>query len=334
MPRSISLHGFCSVDLPRKLARHRSLSKSTKQQTLPYGHTDQSSPQHISRCQRKTRLADLCRFCSVSNTDCSRTLCRRSSWSRTRQHRLCTRCHDHRPLPVGLPLGSLSKNQRGYQTTYFTRSVGQYPFIYPYLRRQDARRQCSGYTHTRARFNVHHGPRLSGFRPLVPAKPKFSIFRDTGKIESSISQDLLASCRQEHRATLRPNNKTFRVLHSTKLSRQIATGQILRCRDPKTICVSDQQFQAASINNYRTLSFSLAGRAVFQMDKTTPTDQIILRHIRERCQDTSLDSGLSICSNSDHQKTTQNRDQSLLNFTDFEPYSFRNNDYKSTTYRM
>ncbi len=96
----------------------------------------------------------------------------------------------------------------------------------------------------------------------------------------------------------------------------------------------DQQFQSACINNYRTLSFPLTSRVVFQMDKTTPTDQIILRYFRERNQDTSLDSGLGICSNSNHQIKTQNRDQSLLNSTDFEPYSFRNNDDKSTTYKM
>ncbi len=75
----------------------------------------------VSRCKRKTRLADLCRFCSISNTNCLPTLCQRSSWTRTTQHHLCTQCHNHRSLPVSLPLGSLSESQRCYQTAYFTR---------------------------------------------------------------------------------------------------------------------------------------------------------------------------------------------------------------------
>ena len=60
--RSIPLHGFCSVDLSRKPSRHRNLSSGDVPQTLSCRHPRQRLSKYLSRCQRKERLAHLCRF--------------------------------------------------------------------------------------------------------------------------------------------------------------------------------------------------------------------------------------------------------------------------------
>ena len=59
LPGPISMHGFCSAYLPRKLARYRSLLTCPEQQTLSHGHTYQSLAIHFGRSQRETRLAYL-----------------------------------------------------------------------------------------------------------------------------------------------------------------------------------------------------------------------------------------------------------------------------------
>lgn len=62
LPGSVSQHGLCSTDLSRKLARYRSLPKSSTEQALPYGHTFQGGTQYAGRSQRETRLANLRRL--------------------------------------------------------------------------------------------------------------------------------------------------------------------------------------------------------------------------------------------------------------------------------
>ncbi len=126
------------------------------------------------------------------------------------------------------------------------------------------------------------------------------------------------------------SNLQFRRIYSHPVDK--STG--LRCKNQQAVRVSDQQLQLTCVNNHRTLSVSLAGGAVLQMDKTTPTHQDFFWHHRERCQDTGLDSCLSLCTCSHHKKTTRYQGQSLLNSTDFKSDYFRNNTNKSVTYRM
>ena len=67
LPGSVPLHGLCAANLPRKLARYRSLPQSTKQQALSYWHTFKGCTQHTDRCQREKRLAHLRRLGTVIN---------------------------------------------------------------------------------------------------------------------------------------------------------------------------------------------------------------------------------------------------------------------------
>ena len=78
---------------------------------------------------------------------------------------------------------------------------------------------------------------------------------------------------------------------------------------------------------------SLAGGVVLQMDQATPSNQIIFRHKRERCQIPGLDCSFSLYSRGHYQKTAQNHDQSLHNSTGFELNHFRESAIITDSYK-
>src|SRR3989338_547550 len=78
MSRSVSGDGLCPVELPRKLARYRSLPPGHAQQTLSYGNPRRNFPQQLVSCQRDTRLAHLGRLCPGLDSYGPAPICRRS----------------------------------------------------------------------------------------------------------------------------------------------------------------------------------------------------------------------------------------------------------------
>jgi len=70
------------------------------------------------------------------------------------------------------------------------------------------------------------------------------------------------------------------------------------------------------------VSQPVAGRAVFQMDQTTPENKEILWHFRECRKDTGVDSSLCLCPRSNNEKAIQPPRKSLDNFTNIERVSF------------
>ncbi len=67
-----------------------------------------------------------------------------------------------------------------------------------------------------------------------------------------------------------------------------------------------------------TLQMPLESRAVFQMDQTASANQGILRHIRKRRQNSSLDCRLDLRADRDYQKTAVSGTVALYDSTDFE----------------
>jgi len=123
-----------------------------------------------------------------------------------------------------------------------------------------------------------------------------------------------------------------RLYASQRIQKNYDASSFTIPRLKKHTCFSNQQFSLASVHYHRALSLPLASRAVFQMDKTAPAYQVVLRHIRQRCKNTSMDSRFSLRAYCYHQKTTQNRGKPVFNITDFKPDYIRNNTIKSTAY--
>ena len=74
LPRSVSLHGLGSIDLPREPARYRVLPTRTVRtsSTIWAGRCLQK---YSRRCKRGTRLAHLRRLCPIPDPYCPSTLC-------------------------------------------------------------------------------------------------------------------------------------------------------------------------------------------------------------------------------------------------------------------
>ena len=105
----------------------------------------------------------------------------------------------------------------------------------------------------------------------------------------------------------------------------IATHQILRCRTRQASGGSNPQLRLTSSDHHSALSLSLTGWAVLQMDKTTCSDQAVLRHHRERSQDTNMDSHHDLRFGRHRQKPPQYQWFALYDPTDFKPDSFWEN---------
>ena len=116
------------------------------------------------------------------------------------------------------------------------------------------------------------------------------------------------------------------------LSSGITTDQILRQPDRQNLPFPNQQFFDPRTNRRRALPVSMAGGIVFQMDQTTPENQILLWHVRECGEESDLDRYLGLCACGHHQKTTQPQNRPLHNITDFESDAFRENTIGSITY--
>jgi hypothetical protein len=110
-------------------------------------------------------------------------------------------------------------------------------------------------------------------------------------------------------------------------------SQIPRCDNRQDLGIFNEQFQTASFDDSPTVSKSLAGGTVFQMDQAESQNQKLLRYIKKRCKDPNLDSHLGVCSRCHHEKRTPSQRESLHNLTGVERFSFRRNSNLSANYR-
>ena len=133
---------------------------------------------------------------------------------------------------------------------------------------------------------------------------------------------------------LRPNHNTHRNNFAKRLSRQTQASQILRCGNRQDLCIFNKQFQTPCFDDSPTVSQSLAGGIVFQMDQTKSQSKNLLWYIRKRCEDPNLDCDLGICSCRYNEKATPSQGESLHNFTGAERFNFRKNTNLSTNYRI
>ena len=70
---------------------------------------------------------------------------------------------------------------------------------------------------------------------------------------------------------------------------------------------------------------------VLQMDQAASADQGLLRHQRERGEDSNLDRSVDLCSGGDRAQAVEAGSQSLPDSTDSQCYSFRENAHFTGT---
>src|SRR5690606_30993522 len=104
---SVPVHGICSINLSREFTRHRDLPPRQSAETVSHGYSIPRLTKHISRRQRKPRLANLRRLCPNSYLDCQRAVCQGRLRPHSGSRGLCTRLNHHRLVPVPISLGTI-----------------------------------------------------------------------------------------------------------------------------------------------------------------------------------------------------------------------------------
>ena len=236
-------------------------------------------------------------------------------------------------MPVDISLGQIPQDQKRGEAPHPTGSTRKHSNIHPNQRRQTARCQRPRRDHTGTRFFLCDGPGVHGFCPPVPADPMRSFLRNTRKIQSRIPKALFQAGRQIQRFAMRSNHRPDDPSIRERLSGPYAADKILRRRKRQNPGIPDQRFHPAGTDDCPTLSLSLVGGVVLQMDQAAPAHQIIFRNVRKCSQDSSLDRDLRLRASGHHQKTAQTGGEPLHNSTDFERFCVQENSVSSNGYK-
>jgi len=101
------LLGVCAAHVSREPARHRRVSARRRRSVVSHGDSRHGLAQHAGRCERRARLADLCRLGPGADSRGPAPLCRRAVWGRPGADGLCVRLDDNRSLHVPVSGGPL-----------------------------------------------------------------------------------------------------------------------------------------------------------------------------------------------------------------------------------
>ena len=210
----------------------------------------------ISAAVASSTLADANEFSATGAHDHqgSRALRRRGLRHRTGQYHVCPRCHDHRSVPVDVPVGAVSLHQRGREIAHAARSAGIDPHLHPHLRRQNARLQCAGPASYRGRRLevtwTSSGSTRSIKREASSSRAPSEISmhgactrrRWTATPYSSATRPLLLTaslCRQHYPADLR------RIRY--RLHRRVSSGHEVTARDPAASRWGPKEYITSSV---------------------------------------------------------------------------------------
>jgi len=229
---------FAQLTIPGESSRHRDLSERFETQALSCRHNGKCFQEHAGRCQRKKRLANICRFRTGAHRPGQEALCRRRFRSRTGSSCLCIGLFHNRSVHVAFPLGEVPKHKECNQTSHtagFTREYShhRHNHIRQGFRCKDTRPAC-----LRTWLFLYNGSGLSGFRQTVLDALVFVFFYHPCEKEFSIRTPLLLPCRQNNGTTVRPDNSSDRLLLENRLSRSASSSWLSGCRNRQEILFS------------------------------------------------------------------------------------------------
>ncbi len=119
--------------------------------------------------------------------------------------------------------------------------------VYPYLRWQVTRCQRSRSFAVRSRCILCNGSRLSGLQKTLRFQPDSCIFCYPSQEEYTISKALFDPVQKDtglgYRTSIRPDNRSNRVLYKQALSRHSAPSEVQGCLYRQNTCVSHQQLR-------------------------------------------------------------------------------------------
>src|SRR5512136_2747063 len=322
MFRSIPLHGLCSTDLSGESSRYRNMPAGHAAQALSCRVPRQSFSKHVGRCQRKPGLAYLRRLRSCVDRNGQRVVCQRGL--RTANHRSCLRSgfHHDRPVSVAFPVGFFSATKGCHQTPYRDGSAGLYPLPDPHHSWESSRCHLLGSIGPRTHRLIRHGSWIHRFCSPLSVHTTYGVFCDTSEKQPRLHPTLLSPCRSRNRITKRSDHFAQGSQNLSTLSRSTSTNQFLRYQRASSPYLSNEQLCLTSLDDCSALQTSMEDRVVLQMDQTKSSNQGVLRHFRERGENSNLDCHLCLSIGSDHQETAPNRTNTQRNSPSFKHYAF------------
>ena len=98
------------------LARHRGQPARASATAVSHGvSVPDNFAQYAGQRKRYATVADLCRPCPAPDWHGAPHVCRRALWTGSSSHGLRVRLHHHRPVSVGVRVGTVSLHQGGHQ---------------------------------------------------------------------------------------------------------------------------------------------------------------------------------------------------------------------------
>src|SRR5215831_3487995 len=309
--RSVSSHGLCPIDGPRESARYRDLSEGLGFQAVPRGPSRFHCPQHLSRGQRKTRLAHFCRFRWGAHPASQTALCPGILRGRSGASRLRLGFDHHRTLLEFVPLGPISSLRSRHQSPCPARPERQSSpngLCHP---GPPARRQHPGPVVFRAGSHLHLRSSLSGLCSPSRHSSSSGLLHYPSPSQFPLSTAPFSSGATQLRSDLRSDDPPEELLSPPRLSRSTAPHPLSGSSTLASSDFFDQQFPAACSSDRPTLSVPLADRTLLQVDQTALAHQSVFRNLGERRQNSDLDRHLCLCPGRHYQKTPKGGYQAL-----------------------
>jgi len=330
--RPVSLHGICPSNISSESARYRDLPAGNPIQTVSLRHTREYFQNHSGKGKRKSRLENICRPRAYFNKQSPNTLRQRRLWHSTEPRGLCSGFNNHRFMSVSVPMGEISQTQSSYQGTYADELKRLHTHVYPHYRRESPRCKYPRQSRFRTWRHLRYGSRIPRLRsPLYFHSKPFNFCHESQK-QFRLPPSLLSQGRQNNRASMRPDDNAQRLLCIAGLSRCPSSNWLLRYQDEQEVYLSNKQLHSVGLDNCSTLQVPLADRNLLQMDQAIPSNQDVLRHQYQRCEDSNLDSYQHLRSGRNRQERTQNRAEFGRNLANSQHCAFRESLYHTSTY--
>ena len=330
--RSIPLYGFCPDNLSPESSRHRKLSSSNAVETLPLRNTRECFTQHIGKCERTSRLENLCRLRTDFDRQSPNTLRQRRLRHSVGPRSLRPGFNHHRFMSFTVSMGKISQAQSCGQNSHADGLKRLYTHVYPHYRRKSPRCQYPRRTDFGAGGHLHYGSWLPRLRSSLYLHSKSLHVYHQGQKQFRLSPSLLSQSRQGYWFAMRSNDNAQWLLHIAGLSRCSSSNRLFRHRDKQEVHLSNKQLWTASFDNRSALQVPLADRNIFQMDQTIPANQDVLRNFRECREDSNLDSHQHLRFGRNRQERTQNRAEFGRNLANSQHCPFRESLYDTSTY--
>ncbi len=332
MFRSISNNGFRTANISRQLKGCRNLPASIRREAISLWLSMKNFSKHFSRCKREKKLANITRFCAVSNIQSQATLRRRRLWNNIKKYCLRFGCNRNRLMPVAVPMGSTSQAQKCDKAPYANGPKGLYTHVYTYYKRCCARNHSLSHYASGAAGHIRYGQRLHRFCNIKQFFKEQLFLCYSSKKENRLLSQVFSSDRQKHRLKKRPDNKADWSKYFKTLPDTTEANQFSRRRSTAYFCVPDQQFSVGCVDNLPALQTTLADRTFLQVDQTALENKIIFWNFYQRSQDPSLDRDQCLCACGDNQKGTEIEAFTTRNTPNYKRLTFRENHAKTSTY--